>query len=214
MKRRSSSQLCEMTTSSSGSVTRDASHCGRSSEGAGGLPRMSAAAAWPNTRHSSSEFEANRLAPDVAAEFQPAAVNRREMLAYEVGWLVADVEIAAVDTAFLHLEVDRARHDVARGEFGARIVPMHETAAVGQQKVAAFAAHCLGDEEGFRVRVVQAGRVELDEFQVGHPAAGTPGHCDAVASRGVGIGRVEVDFAGPAGGEHRVAGGEDRKSTR
>ena len=82
----------------------------------------------------------------------------------------------------------------------------HEAAAVGQQQMAALAAHRLGDQEGLGVRVVQAGRVELDELHVGDPAAGAPGHGDAVAGRGVGIGRVQVDLAGAAGGQHGVAG--------
>ncbi len=98
---------------------------------------------------------------------------------------------------------------MSRGASSARwVVMLHETAAVGQQQMAAFAAHRLADQEGLGVRVIQAGRVELDELHVGHPAAGAPGHGDAVAGRGVRVGGVEVDLAGAAGGEHGVAGGE------
>ncbi len=53
-------------------------------------------------------------------------------------------------------------------------------------------------------RVVQAGRVELDELHVRDPAARAPGHRDAVAGGGVGIGGVEVDLAGAAGRQHGV----------
>jgi hypothetical protein len=35
-------------------------------------------------------------------------------------------------------------------------------------------------------------------------AAGAPGHRDAVAGRGIGIGRVQIDLAGAAGGQHRM----------
>ena len=58
------------------------------------------------------------------------------------------------------------------------------------------------------MRVVQAGRVELDELHVRHPAAGAPGHGDAVAGGGVGIGGVEIDLAGAAGGQHGMLGGK------
>ncbi len=40
----------------------------------------------------------------------------------------------------------------------------------------------------------------------GDAAAGAPGHRDAVAGGGVGIGGVQVDLAGAAGGQHRVLG--------
>ena len=108
----------------------------------------------------------------------------------------------------LHLVVDGAGDDVARRQFGARIVLGHEARAVGQAQDAAFAAHRLGDQERLGVRVIEAGRMELDELHVGDAAAGAPGHGDAVAGRGVGIGGVEVDLAGAAGGEHGMAGAE------
>jgi hypothetical protein len=37
--------------------------------------------------------------------------------------------------------------------------------------------------------------MKLDELHVRHPAAGAPGHRDAVTGRGVRIGRIEVDLA-------------------
>src|SRR5574340_1526643 len=49
--------------------------------------------------------------------------------------------------------------------------------------------------------MVKTGGMELDEFHVGHPAAGAPAHRDAVAGRSIGIGGVQVDLAGAAGCE-------------
>ena len=63
MKRRNSSQLCEMTTHSSASVTRLSSHCGKSGAGRAGATAMACAAARANTLHSSSELLASRSAP-------------------------------------------------------------------------------------------------------------------------------------------------------
>ena len=128
-----------------------------------------------------------------------------EMLADEGLALVRDVEVDAVQAALLHLEVDGARHHVARGELAALVVARHEALAVRELEQPALAAHRLRDEEALGVRVVQAGGVELDELHVGHRAAGAPAHGDAVAGGGVGVGRVEVDLAGAAGGEDRRA---------
>ena len=47
--------------------------------------------------------------------------------------------------------------------------------------------------------------MELDELHVGDPAAGAPGHGDAVAGGGVGVAGVQVDLAGAAGGQHDAA---------
>jgi hypothetical protein len=92
-----------------------------------------------------------------------------------------DVEIDAIQPALLHLEVDGPGHHVARCEFAAWVVAGHEAAAVGQQQASALAAYRLGDQEGFRLRVVEAGRMKLDKFHIRHPAAGTPRHRDPVS---------------------------------
>ncbi len=65
MNRRISVQFCLMTTSSSLSVTRLSSQdrTGGGSERSSQCNVMCAAAASPNTKHSSSELEASRLAP-------------------------------------------------------------------------------------------------------------------------------------------------------
>ena len=144
------------------------------------------------------------VAGDVDAQFGAARQDVREVLPQEFRRLVRDVEVHAIQAALLHLEVDGAGDDVARREFGARIVFRHEARAVGQLQQAAFAAHGLGDQEGLGLRVVEAGRVELDEFHVGDPAAGPPGHGDAVAGRGVRARRVEVDLARAARGDQGV----------
>ena len=137
------------------------------------------------------------------------------MLAQELGALVRDVQVHAVQAVFLHLEVDGARHHVARGEFGTFVVLRHEARAVGQQQFAAFAAHGFADEEGLGARVVQPRGVELHELHVAHAATGTPGGGNAVAGGGVGVGGVEVHLARAARGQdglrgteghHRVAG--------
>ena len=104
--------------------------------------------------------------------------------------------------------VDGAGHDVPGRQFATRVEARHETLAIGQAEQGAFAAQCLGDEETLGLRVVQAGRVELVELQVADPAAGAPGHGDAVAGVAVGIAGIKVDLARAAGGQHAEAGTE------
>ena len=55
------------------------------------------------------------------------------------------------------------------------------------------------------LRVVQGGRVELHELDVGHRRAGPQGHGDAVAGALDRVGRDREELAGPAGGQQHVA---------
>jgi hypothetical protein len=158
----------------------------------------------------------NRLPGDVDAQLQATCVDGREVFLEEGLAEVPRVEPDMVDTVLLHLEVDRAGDDVAWRQFGARVVAVHEalTEALAiavldrQQQVRALAAQRLGDQETAFLRVVQAGRVELDELHVADAAAGTPGHRDAVAGGGVGVARVAVDLADAAGRHHHGGRGQ------
>ena len=130
------------------------------------------------------------------------------MFVDEFGAAMRDVQVQAVRAQAFHLVVDRARDDIARCQFGARIEAVHETRAVGEQQLAALATHGFRDQGGLGARVVQAGRMELHEFHVSDPAAGAPGHGDAVAGRAIRVAGVQVHFAGAAGREHHRAGAD------
>src|SRR3546814_1196311 len=56
--------------------------------------------------------------------------------------------------------------------------------------------------------MVQAGRVELVEFHVRHPASRPPRHGDAVAGVAARVSRINPRAAGATGGEDRGAAGE------
>src|SRR3546814_4835927 len=56
--------------------------------------------------------------------------------------------------------------------------------------------------------MVQAGRVELVEFHVRHPASRPPRHGDAVAGAAARVSRITPRAAGATGGEDRGAAGE------
>ena len=123
--------------------------------------------------------------------------------------MMADVEMDVIEAVALDLGVDRARHDVARGQLQPRVIIRHEAlAGVGVDQPAALAAHRLGDQEILDLQIVEAGRVELHELHVGDPAARPPRHGDAVAGRAARRGREEIDAARAAGGEDGGAGGE------
>ena len=105
----------------------------------------------------------------------------------------------------LERRVDRARDDVARREVGARVQVRHDRRAVLGPEDSALAANRLADQERLRLRVVEAGGVELDELHVRERGAGAIGHRHPVARGDVGVARVEVDLARAAGGEQRHA---------
>ncbi|MCY1422382.1 hypothetical protein D9M71_380590 [compost metagenome] len=119
---------------------------------------------------------------------------------------VADVQIDAVDAQALHFMVDGPGDDVSWGQFGPWIEALHEALAVGQLQVGTFASQGFGDQEALGLRVIQASRVELVEFQVRHPAARAPGHGDAIAAGAVRVTGVEVNLGRTTGGEDHKAG--------
>ena len=82
---------------------------------------------------------------------------------------VGHVEEHAVDAAALELGVDGAGNHVARRQLLPRVVACHEGLPAAAQD-AALAAERLADEERLGVRMVQAGRVKLDELEVGDRA--------------------------------------------
>ena len=98
--------------------------------------------------------------------------------------------------------------DVARCQVATLIKALHERSTVRQQQAPALTTHRLGDQKGFCLGMVQAGRMELVEFHVGDTAAGAPGHGDAVTTGGVRITGIQVNLAGAAGGEYHLAGTE------
>ena len=156
----------------------------------------------------------NRLPAHVDAEFQAARQNGRKAGAEERRGQMAHVQVDAVRAQALHFMVDGARHDVAGSQLAAFVEALHEAAAVRQQQASAFAAHGFGNQERPRLRVVEAGRMELVELHVGDAAAGAPGHGDAVAGGAVRVGGVEVDLAGAAGGQHHELRLDDLHAVR
>ncbi|CAI8760512.1 hypothetical protein EMIT051CA3_10753 [Pseudomonas chlororaphis] len=148
-----------------------------------------------------SRYHRDRLLGDVDGELQAAFVYGREV-AFDKGFrLVADVQVHAIDTQALHFMVDGPGDDIPRRQFGTRVETRHEAFTVGQLQERALAAQGLGDQETLGLRMVEAGRVELVELQVGHPAARTPGHGDAIATGAIGVAGIEVDLGGTAGSE-------------
>ena len=151
-----------------------------------------------------SRDDRNQVLSHVDAELHALLVDVREAR-HQVGpALLPDVEVHAVVAGALHLAVNRARDDVARREAPARIVLLHELAAMLVHENGTFAANGLGNEETLRLRMVEASRMELDELHVLDLRAGAPRERYAVASRRVGIAGVEIDLATAASRKHSI----------
>ncbi|MNN22081.1 hypothetical protein D3C81_1354250 [compost metagenome] len=144
----------------------------------------------------------DRLAGDVDAEGQAAFVHGGEVALDELGRLMRDVQVHAVHAQAFHLVVDGAGHDIAGRQLFTRVEAWHEPLAVGQAQQSAFATQGFSHQETLGLRVVQAGRVELVELKVGHPAAGPPGHGDTVAAGTVRVAGVQVDLGRATGGQY------------
>jgi hypothetical protein len=111
-------------------------------------------------------------------------------------------------TAPLHLAIDGARDDVARRQLRERMHADHEPLTIERAQARALTAHGLRDQERPRLRMEQTGRVELHELETLDTRARAIRHREAVPGRDVGIGRVQVDLAATAGGEHRRRRGD------
>ena len=150
----------------------------------------------------------NRLAGNVDSEFQASRMDGREMFLDKGERLMGDVKIDAIQAAFFHFEVNGTGHNVTRRKFGACVVRGHEAGTVGQSQDAAFTAHGFRNQKRLRMRVIQAGGMELDELHVGNAAAGTPAHGNAIPGGGVRIGGVQIDLARASGGKHHMVGSD------
>ena len=103
---------------------------------------------------------------------------------------MADIQIHAVSAKALHLMIDGSGDDIARSQLAALVKVRHKPRAIRAFQQRALAAQRFRQQEVARLRMVQRGWVELIKFEVGDPAAGTPGHRDTIAGRDVRIRRI------------------------
>ena len=141
-------------------------------------------------------------------QLQAGGVNVGKALAHEIDRLVRDVKQNIIRPAFLHLVVNGPRHDVPRRQRLARMILLHEGRAGEVLQNGPLPAHRFADEKGFGLAMIKAGRMKLDELHVADARPRPIGHGHAVAGGDVGIGRVKIDLAAPAGGQQHGAGGE------
>ncbi len=141
----------------------------------------------------------------VVSEFEESFVDEGESVGeFFAEW--GDVEEGAWGAGAFDFGIDGAGNDVSRCEGASRVVIVDEGVAFFIDKDGAFASDGFGDEKGAGFGasgggVVEAGGVELNEFHVGDGGSCAPGHGEAVAGGGVGVGGVEVGFAASSGGE-------------
>jgi hypothetical protein len=69
---------------------------------------------------------------------------------------MADIQIHTVHAKTLHLMIDGAGDDIARGQFAAGVKVRHKAGAVRAFQVSAFAAQRFRQQEVARLRMEQA----------------------------------------------------------
>ena len=84
----------------------------------------------------------------------------------------------------------------------------HEALAVRSPEHAALTAHSSGDQKGLGQRMIQAGRMKLDELHICYTTARAPGHGNAIAGTGIGVTGVKINFGCSPGSQHHVPGRE------
>ena len=89
----------------------------------------------------------DRLLRHIDPETEAGFVNVRETLLQELGRPVGDVEEDALGARAFDLRVDRAGHDIPRGERTLRVISAHEILAAAVAQDSALSAHGFGDEE-------------------------------------------------------------------
>ena len=123
-------------------------------------------------------------------------VGNRESNDVEAG----GVEPQALDPLGVHALGHGPAHHVPRRQL------VHEPLAPGVPQQGAVAPQRLGEQRAGHGRMVQGGRVELHELDVGHRDPGPQRHGQPVAG---GLGRVggdREDLPGAPGGQHGVGG--------
>ena len=151
----------------------------------------------------------NGLARDVDAKPHQLFINVREMPLHKIRGLVADVQMDIVKPVALNLRIIGARHDIARRKLCAFVIIGHiAMPGFGIFQYTAFAAHCLGNEEVFHLKIVQAGRVKLHEFHIRYAAARAPRHRNAITRRPAWCGGIEIGPSGTPAGQYRGPRGE------
>ena len=114
------------------------------------------------------------------------------------------VEPQVVEAALVEAAADRLGHHVARREVGEGVLAAHERRALLVAQDRALAAQRLREQRARHRRMVQRGRVELHELEVGDRDAGAHRHRDAVAGRQRRVGGDREALPGAAGRDHHV----------
>ena len=150
----------------------------------------------------------NQVLRHIDAGLETLSKDVRETAAQRLLVVMADIQVYALFAGTLHFGVDRARHDVARRKTLHRVIFLHEFDRLRVARLAALQnralpAQRLADQERTDGRMVEDGRMELDEFHICDLRARPVGHGDAGAAGDIRIARVQIDLPGAAAGDRR-----------
>ena len=144
---------------------------------------------------------------DVDADGEAFGVNSGEMVEDLFFGDRAAIQEHMVVAGDFHFVVDSAGYHIAGSQFQTRVVAVHEVVAPDGAEFGACASYGFRNQEaGLLAGIVEAGRMELDEFHVRDLAFGPVNHRHAVAGGYYRVGGVGVDVAVAAGGQHRGLG--------
>ena len=107
---------------------------------------------------------------------------------------VRHVQIDMVFTPLFHLAIDRTGYDITGSQGKTGIIFMHELLSAKVSQYSSISAHRLGDEErGTVARMIQGGRVELDELHIFYGAFRAVNHGDTVSGSYQRVCRIPVN---------------------
>ena len=140
----------------------------------------------------------NAVRRDVDAKLGARGCDTRKTLRDELGVEMTQVKIHVCVPRLLHLADDRLRNNVARRQFAALVVVVHEAVAVSVDQVSSFAAEGFGDQTAAAAGDVQHGGMELHELHVPHLGTGPVGDCVTVRCGNRRVGRLTIELPGAA----------------
>src|SRR5258706_11629251 len=97
---------------------------------------------------------------------QPALIDIWKPIDNKTGRFVRNVDQYMISASFLHFVVDSASHDVARCKGFEWMIFIHKLSPLGVLKDSPLPPDGLTDQEGFRLGMVQACGMKLDELHI------------------------------------------------
>src|SRR5579875_164065 len=141
----------------------------------------------------------NEIAGDVNAHLQTARIDGWEVALKLLLRNMPGIEIDTVYFTPLHLTDNSPRDHIARRQLFQRVIALHKRLSILMAKLSSLPTQRFGNEKGTCLRVVQCGRMELDELHIGYRGPNAPCHRHSIARGDLRIGGVFVNSSASTG---------------